>query len=117
MKNGNIIVRVKFSFAGVLSAWTRERSFRTQALLAMAIIVTCVWVQPSAVWWAIMLLAISCGSAMELLNGAFETVIDHLHPAQHPEIGVAKDMASAAAFVANCATGLAFMVMLATELL
>jgi diacylglycerol kinase (ATP) len=37
---------------------------------------------------------------VELVNTAFETMIDHLHPDQHRTVGESKDIASAAVFVA-----------------
>jgi diacylglycerol kinase (ATP) len=37
---------------------------------------------------------------VELVNTAFETMLDHLHPTEHQIIGKSKDIASAAVFVA-----------------
>lgn len=117
MKNGNILARLKFSVAGLRSVWIRERSFRTQTALTAGLFLTCLWIQPSAIWWAMIIVSVSFASSMEIVNGALEAVIDRLHPERHPAIGTAKDMASAAAFVANCATGLVFIVLLNDEFL
>ena len=48
--------------------------------------------------------------AAEFLNTAVEKLCDHLHPAQHPKIGIVKDLASAGAFAAQ---GIASLVWLA----
>lgn len=53
-------------------------------------------IQPSALWWALIGIAITSVMAFELLNSALERLIDHLHPDIHPEIGIVKDMASGA---------------------
>ena len=37
----------------------------------------------------------------ELVNSALETLIDHIHPDQHPEIGAAKDIAAGAVLVSS----------------
>ncbi len=36
----------------------------------------------------------------ELFNAALETLADHLHPEEHPEIGAAKDIAAGSVLVA-----------------
>ena len=49
----------------------------------------------------------------ELFNSALETLIDHVHPEHHPEVGAAKDIAAAAVLLASIAAvvaGLAFAV-------
>jgi diacylglycerol kinase len=46
------------------------------------------------------------------LNSALEALADHLHPDQHPQIGVAKDLAAAAVLIASmvaAAVGAAFL--------
>ena len=37
--------------------------------------------------------------ALELVNSAFERLIDHLHPEIHPEIRLVKDMAAGGVLV------------------
>ena len=41
------------------------------------------------------------GAGGEMANTAIETLADHLHPGQHPEIGVVKDVAAGAVLVAS----------------
>jgi len=38
-----------------------------------------------------------------LFNAAIETLADHLHPQQHPEIGAVKDIAAGAVLIASIA--------------
>lgn len=60
------------------------------------------YVDTTSIWIALFLLSAATGVAFELSNSALEALADRLHPEHHVEIGRAKDMASAAAFVANC---------------
>jgi undecaprenol kinase len=39
--------------------------------------------------------------AAELMNSAFEALVDHLHPERHPEIRVIKDVASGAVLLTS----------------
>lgn len=112
MKNGNILSRAKFSLAGLRHAWSHERSFRTQVMFSVVVVAVLVWEQPPPVWWIAIALALAIASAMELVNAAIEALADRLHPEPHPQIGQAKDMASAAAFVLNSCCGIIVLLML-----
>jgi diacylglycerol kinase len=60
-----------------------------------------------------MALTVAAVVACELINTAIEALADHLHPAQHPAIGLTKDVAAAAVLVcslASLAVGTAFLV-------
>lgn len=96
-------MRLRCACAGLLAAWRRERSFRTQAYLAVGAIFVTAVLKPQPAWWALLALAIGLVLATELLNTAIEKLVDHLHPAQHPEIKVVKDVAAAAVLVASLA--------------
>ena len=54
--------------------------------------------------------------AAELFNTAFEVLIDHLHPEEHPLIGRAKDVSAAAVLVTALGTGLAGILLFAHHL-
>lgn len=62
---------------------------------------TCRW-PPATLRWASLLL-LACGLALvaEMLNSTMESLAGHLHPAQHPAVGAAKDIAAAAVLVAS----------------
>lgn len=75
---------------------------RHLAAAALAIAVFA-WRQPSAVWWALIVLCIALVWAAELINSAIEALIDHLHPAIHPRIGYIKDMLAAMVLVFSVA--------------
>ena len=94
MKNRPFYVRMGFAVSGIRECWRTESSFRAHVLLAVAAIVIMAIVQPPAVWWALMIVAIILVMGFELINSAIERLVDHLHPDIHPEIGIVKDMAS-----------------------
>lgn len=101
MKGQSIFRRIGFALAGLRFALQRESSFRTHLLAAAGVLGALLYTRPSAVWWAIGILAIGLVLVAELINSALETLADRLHPAQHPEIRVAKDMAAGAVLIAS----------------
>lgn len=103
MKNGGIVRRTSHSLAGVATAWRRERSFRTHVAGSAVLCAALAWRGVSLDWWAVTLLAIALGWALEIVNAAIETLCDKLHPAHDAAIGAVKDLASASAFVVNLA--------------
>ena len=101
MKNKQFYHRLWFAASGVSEAWRRERSFRTQVLLALAAIVFMVVFAPGLIWAAAVALSIALVLTLELLNTAMECLIDHLHPETAPEIKLAKDIAAGAVLMAS----------------
>ena len=93
--------RLGFAFSGLWRVARRERSFRTQVLLAGGGAAAAAVLQVDPVWWA--LLALACGLvlALEVANAALEYAVDCLHPAIAPEIGAAKDAAAGAVLIAS----------------
>jgi undecaprenol kinase len=96
MKNQSFRKRLGFAMQGIAAAWRAEASFRTQCIAAVCVVLVLIWRRPETVWWAFLL--INCGMvlAAELFNSALEHALDHLHPARHPAIQIAKDCAAGA---------------------
>lgn len=103
MKNRPLHQRLGFAFAGLRSGWLRERSFRTHCLFALAALIALAVLRPAAVWWALVALVAAMVMAFELINSAVEGVIDLLHPGQHPEIKIIKDMVAGAVLIVSIA--------------
>lgn len=101
MKGRRFRHRLGFALAGVAAAWRREASFRTHALFAAAALAALLVLRPAPVWWALVTLTAALVCVLEMLNGVLEAVIDLLHPALHPEIKAAKDMAAGAVLLAS----------------
>ena len=101
MKGQSFWKRLGFALHGIKVTTTRERSFRTQLIFALALIMLLLLLRPSAVWCAVMTLTVGLVLVTELINSALETLIDRIHPGQHPEIGAAKDIAAGAVLVSS----------------
>ena len=113
MKNRVMRQRLGFAWTGIASAWQNERSFRTQTIFAIALPVALLLLRVSAVWWAICLTIAFLVLAAELFNTALESLIDHLHPAIHPSIKIAKDSAAGAVLLLSaCAVIVGIIVVL-----
>jgi undecaprenol kinase len=116
MKGQSFSRRLTFAFQGIRLAFRRERSIRFQALAGIAVLLILIITQPSALWWAIGAVTIGMVVMAELFNAALETLSDHLHPQQHPEIGVAKDIAAGAVLVAAIAAILVAIAFICIEI-
>ena len=103
MKGQSFFKRLSFAMQGLRVAFVREASFRIQTL-AIVVVVAALWVMgASLIWWVVGAITVSLVLVAELMNTAIETLADHLHPDQHPEIKAVKDVAAGAVLVASLA--------------
>ena len=109
MKNQGFSRRLRHAALGLVWAWRRESSFRTQGTAAVLAGAGLLILRPPPIWWAAVALAVVAVLAAELFNAAIEALSDHLHPDLHPEIRAVKDIAAAAVL---CASGGAVIVAL-----
>lgn len=116
MKNRPFHVRIGFAVAGLRECWRTESSFRTHVVLGSLALAAMAAIGPAPFWWALVGLAIALVLALELVNSAFERLIDHLHPDIHSEIRCAKDMAAGGVLLIS-AGALAVAAALAVSLL
>ncbi len=89
-----------YSLAGLKAAWRYEAAFRQEALLALVMIPGAFWLGGNAVEMALLVGSLLIVLITELLNSGIEAVVDRLGPEHHPLAGRAKDLGSAAVFVA-----------------
>jgi undecaprenol kinase len=101
MKNRPFYSRLSFATSGIIEAWKRERTFRTQVLLGGGAVAVTAALRPGLIWGAAVALSIVIVLALELVNSAMESLIDHLHPETAPEIKLAKDIAAGAVLLAT----------------
>ena len=117
MKNSTLLERFGFSWAGIVSAWRNEHSFRLQLATAAALLLVLAWLQPPTVWWVLCMVMVFLVLAAELFNTALESLIDHLHPEVHPAIKTAKDCAAGAVLLVSIAAlGIGVMTLVVTLL-
>ena len=101
--------------SGLSAAWQRESSFRVQAGIAVCGVVALIVLRPSLVWWAVITITIALVLAVELVNSAFEALVDHLHPDIHPEIRVIKDMAAGSVLLSAAGAVVVGLLLVATQ--
>jgi diacylglycerol kinase (ATP) len=101
MKNMTFDRRLRCALAGIIVVARRERSFRTQCILAVIAIAATAAVRPGLVWCALVAISVVLVLALEALNGALEYLMDRVHPDYSEEIGFAKDAAAAAVLIAS----------------
>ena len=85
-----------YSLQGLRAAIRQEASFRQELLLAVVLVPCAFWVGNTPVQIALLLATLFAVLIVELLISALETVADAVSIEEHPLIGRAKDIGSAA---------------------
>jgi diacylglycerol kinase (ATP) len=88
------------SLAGLADAWRHESAFRQEILLAVVLIPAACWIRVSAVERALLIGTVLLVMIVELLNTSVEAAIDRISFDQHSLSKRAKDIGSAAVFMA-----------------
>ncbi|WP_349648183.1 diacylglycerol kinase [Candidatus Parabeggiatoa sp. HSG14] len=86
------------------TAWQYEAAFRQEVLLCIVLIPMGFLLGNNGIERALLISCLLLVLITELLNSAIEAVADRLTQEQHPLIKRAKDLGSAAVFVALCYT-------------
>ena len=95
-----LVAATGYSWSGFRQAWQQEAAFREELLLLVFLVPAAFWLGQTAVETAILLMSCLVVLITELLNSAVEAVVDLASPGIHPLAARAKDIASAAVFVA-----------------
>ncbi|MFT5606307.1 MAG: diacylglycerol kinase (ATP) [Parvicella sp.] len=95
-----IIDAAGYSWQGLKYAYTNEAAFREECWLLPFIIVAAFWLGDSAEQVVLLLIPTFLVLITELLNSGIEAVVDRISDEVHPLSGAAKDMGSAAVFMA-----------------
>lgn len=88
------------SFAGLAWAWRKEAAFRQEVLLIAVLAPAGVWPGESGAQRALLIGSLLLVLIAELVNSAIEAAVDRVSSDRHELAGAAKDMGSAAVFVA-----------------
>jgi len=112
-------VRLTRAFAstwgGLRAAWRQEEAFRQECLLAVVAVPLGLWLGANGVERALLVGPVFFLLAIELVNSAVEATVDRIGPERHPLSGLAKDLGSAAVFVAFVLLGLSWILVLAWQ--
>ncbi|MEK8079181.1 diacylglycerol kinase [Pseudomonas sp. XK-1] len=89
-----------YSLAGLRAAYCGEAAFRQLLLLNGLLLPLACWLDVTRSERALLMLVPLLGLVVELLNSAIEATVDRISLSLHPLSKQAKDMGSAAQFVA-----------------
>jgi diacylglycerol kinase len=88
-----------YAIRGVLLMFQGENNFRIQLIAAVIAIALGIKLNISVMHWLFIISMISLVLMAETFNSALEKLIDHLHPDQHKQIGIVKDMSAGAVLI------------------
>ncbi len=95
-----VLNATKFSWLGLRAAYTNEAAFRQEIFLATILAPVGYFLGDGGLEKAVLTGVLLLVLIVELLNSAIESVVDRFGEEQHELSGRAKDMGSAAVFVA-----------------
>jgi diacylglycerol kinase (ATP) len=101
-----------YSMDGLKAAWRGEAAFRQLVLLNLVLIPIALLLDVSRVERAVLVGVVFLALIIEVLNSAIEATVDRVSLELHPLSKQAKDMGSAAQFLALCLIGLVWAVIL-----
>lgn len=90
-----------WSMQGLRATWDVESSFRLEVYLFIVLAPLALWLGQGGVEQAILVGSMLIVLIVEVLNSAIEAVVDRWGPELHDLAGRAKDMGSAAVFLAD----------------
>jgi len=96
-----ILRATQFSFAGLKAAFAHEASFRLEVYLFVVLAPLALWLGDTGLERALLFIPLMLVLIAEITNSAIEAVVDLLHPGHHELAGRAKDLGSAAVFLAD----------------
>jgi diacylglycerol kinase (ATP) len=95
-----IINATGYSWLGLRAAFKHEAAFRQELALCIVLVPTGLWLGQSGVERTLLVGSLLLVLIVELINSAIEAVVDRFGGEQHELSGRAKDIGSAAVFVA-----------------
>ena len=97
----NRIKSIGYAFKGAIFLLKTEPSIQVQFLIGIIVSVAGFYFQISNTEWLIQCLAIGLVVSIEGLNTAIEELANFIHPEHHQKIGIIKDIAAGAVFLAS----------------
>lgn len=107
-----IIKATGYSIQGLKAAFKHEAAIRQELVLLCAAILLLVWLDVSVIETILMLGVVVLVLVIELMNSAIEAVVDRIGVERHELSGRAKDIGSAAVFVALLFAGFTWIFIL-----
>ena len=95
-----VLDATRYSLAGLAAAFRHEAAFRQELALALVLVPLGLWLGEDGVARALLVGSVLLVLVVEVLNSAVEAVVDRIGDEIHPLAGRAKDLGSAAVFIA-----------------
>ena len=95
-----VVKAAGYSWAGLKAAFRHEAAFRQEVALCVPLVPLGLWLGHTGIERALLVGCLLLVLIAELLNSAVESVVDRIGPEHHELSGRAKDIGSAAVFVA-----------------
>jgi diacylglycerol kinase (ATP) len=102
----NRLKSVGFAFKGAVLLLKTEASIKIQFTIGIIVTLAGFYFNISKTEWLIQLLAIGVVMCGEGMNTAIEAIADFVHPEHHKKIGLIKDIAAGAVFIAAIFTSI-----------
>ena len=97
----NRLKSVGFAFKGMIFLFRTEASIKIQLFIALVITVAGFIFEISKFEWIAQIVMIGLVMSIEGINTAIEYIADFIHPEHHKKIGIIKDIAAGAVFIAS----------------
>ena len=107
-----MISATKYSWLGIKAAWRHEAAFRQEVTIAVIGLPLAIWLARDGVEFLLLVVPLLLLLLAELVNSAIEAVVDRFGGELHELSGRAKDMGSAAVFIAIVITALSWVTIL-----
>ncbi|HCG7128816.1 TPA: diacylglycerol kinase [Vibrio parahaemolyticus] len=91
---------IGYSIKGLKAAWTHEAAFRQELVLTLVLSISAFFLPVTTLERVLMISSLLLILIVELINSAVEAVVDRVSDDWHELSGRAKDIGSAAVFVA-----------------
>lgn len=103
-----------YSYKGFVACFRHEAAFRQELGLTIVLLPLAFWLGDNAMERALMIGVWLIVPTVELINSGIEAVVDRISDEHHPLAGRAKDVASAAVFLAFSNAALVWVIILFT---
>ncbi|ELM3617413.1 diacylglycerol kinase [Aeromonas sobria] len=112
-----IINATGYSMKGLKSAWINEAAFRQELMLILLLMPLAFWVGDTLNQILLLVVISWLVVIVEILNSAIEAVVDRIGTEHHELSGRAKDLGSAAVFIALALNALVWGALVGRNLL
>ena len=103
---------LRYSLQGLGAALKHEAAFRQELLLCLVLVPIAIWAGNTLAEQLLLIATLFFVLVVELLNSALEAIADSVTLEQHPLIGRAKDLGSAAVLLAMIGAAIVWIAVL-----